>query len=410
MRSRQAVFTATTLSIILSACGGGSAVSEPDQVASNPDQQTAVSNNGQTNVPTQPVNSEQAVVVVPTPTATAPVKPVTTSTPSTIIPSPVAQEQTQSTTTEPVEPNQPVVSETTTEVVNEVLAEPDVTPTDPVFGAATLSTASISGNNVVLNWNQSNDVPEGGYDIIIDGADTDEQYRTVANNTSIPGLDLSVQHCFVIQARYTQTMPWQYFSSNSQCTEAQQPDNQAPVISGTPPSSVDVDGTYSFTPQATDADNDSLAFTITNLPTWAQFNAQTGRLSGTPTADDVGDYDNITISVSDGTDGVALAAFSISVNPIAAPLVTGSISLSWVAPSTRTDGSALNLADIKGYCIYIGTTRDNLRMVVDINESERTSYVLDNLDLGDYYVAVTVYDQQDAMSGYSNVVLKTVVN
>ncbi len=103
-------------------------------------------------------------------------------------------------------------------------------------------------------------------------------------------------------------------------------------------------------------------------------------------------------------------AFAVTVNPDATVETTGSISLRWVAPTTRTDGSALNLSEIQGYCVYVGTTRDNLQMVADINEGDRTTYVLDNLDLGDYYVAVSVYDQQNNMSSYSNIVMKTAVN
>jgi hypothetical protein len=186
--------------------------------------------------------------------------------------------------------------------------------------------------------------------------------------------------------------------------------NQTPVITGSPALSVDVGESYGFRPNATDGDNDNLTFSINNRPSWAQFNINTGELSGTPAAEDVGDYNNIVISVSDGTKTVSLAAFSIAVNSVGSGPVTGSISLSWIAPRTRTDGSTLNLADIKGYCIYVGTTRDNLEMVVDVNEGDRTSYVLDNLEVGDYYVAVSVYDQQDIMSNYSNVVLKSAVN
>jgi hypothetical protein len=48
-------------------------------------------------------------------------------------------------------------------------------------------------------------------------------------------------------------------------------------------------------------------------------------------------------------------------------------------------------------------------MIADLNQSDITSYELNDLELGDYYVAVTVYDQQNVMSGLSNVVMKTAV-
>jgi len=46
--------------------------------------------------------------------------------------------------------------------------------------------------------------PNGGYDIIIDGDDTNEEHRTTSLQTQIDNLDTSVTHCFEIQARWTQ--------------------------------------------------------------------------------------------------------------------------------------------------------------------------------------------------------------
>src|SRR5436190_19169291 len=89
--------------------------------------------------------------------------------------------------------------------------------------------------------------------------------------------------------------------------------NQAPTISGTPQGSVVQSTVYSFTPTASDPDGNTLSFSVVNLPAWASFNANTGRLSGTPTSANVGTYSNIRISVSDGTATTNLATFSIQV-------------------------------------------------------------------------------------------------
>lgn len=74
--------------------------------------------------------------------------------------------------------------------------------------------------------------------------------------------------------------------------------NNAPVISGSP-TTYQKTGSYSFTPSATDADSDSLTYSIANKPGWATFSTSTGALTGTATA---GIYEGITINVSDGTD------------------------------------------------------------------------------------------------------------
>ncbi|SFR50687.1 ELWxxDGT repeat-containing protein [Pseudidiomarina maritima] len=100
--------------------------------------------------------------------------------------------------------------------------------------------------------------------------------------------------------------------------------NDAPVISGTPATTVAQDATYSFTPTASDVDGDSLSFSITGAPTWASFNGSTGALTGTPTNDDVGIHSNIVITVSDGTLTADLPTFAIEVTNVNdAPTITG---------------------------------------------------------------------------------------
>jgi len=102
--------------------------------------------------------------------------------------------------------------------------------------------------------------------------------------------------------------------------------NRAPVISGSPATSVNEGAVYEFTPSASDADGDALVFDIANPPSWASFDTATGRLSGTPASDDAGTYENIVISVSDGQDSSSLSAFVITVQAVvtnSAPTISG---------------------------------------------------------------------------------------
>lgn len=114
--------------------------------------------------------------------------------------------------------------------------------------------------------------------------------------------------------------------------------NRAPEISGAPALSVTAGTGYSFTPSASDPDGDSLTFAVSAMPSWATFNSGNGRLSGTPEDNDAGVYSGIRISVSDGEDTAALAAFSITVNeaPNQPPTISGSPSTSVVANSAYT--------------------------------------------------------------------------
>ncbi len=93
--------------------------------------------------------------------------------------------------------------------------------------------------------------------------------------------------------------------------------NDPPVISGAPPASVNQDQPYSFVPTASDPDliwGDGLTFNIQNKPAWADFDASTGALNGTPRNQDVGTYFNVILSVQD-TGGLtaSLPVFSITV-------------------------------------------------------------------------------------------------
>jgi hypothetical protein len=129
------------------------------------------------------------------------------------------------------------------------------------------------------------------------------------------------------------------------------PTNRAPVISGTPATTVAAGTAYSFTPTASDADGNTLTFGVQNRPSWATINTTSGRLSGTPSASQLGTYSNIAITVSDGSTTVSLPAFSITVSQAAnrAPVITGTASTvavvgqaySFAPSASDPDGNAL---------------------------------------------------------------------
>lgn len=102
---------------------------------------------------------------------------------------------------------------------------------------------------------------------------------------------------------------------------AEQPpaSNAPPTISGTPPSQVQIGVMYTFTPNASDPDGDRLTFSVSNKPMWAEFDENTGELSGQPTLGHVGDYSGIRISVSDSVASASLPAFSVAVENESSP-------------------------------------------------------------------------------------------
>ena len=180
-------------------------------------------------------------------------------------------------------------------------------------------------------------------------------------------------------------------------------DSTDPTIQGVAAASVAVGQSYSFQPAANDSANEMLTFNISNKPSWLSFNASTGLLSGTPTASNVGTYSNIEISVTDGSNVAALPAFSIIVAP---PGSTGSVTLSWEAPTENSNGTPL--VSLDGYKVYFGQKAGLLTSVVEVSSPSTTSYVVENLSPGTYYFAVASYNAMGAESSLSPEVSTTV--
>lgn len=94
------------------------------------------------------------------------------------------------------------------------------------------------------------------------------------------------------------------------------PSNSAPQITAGSISSVLEEEAFSFTPSASDADSDPLTFSADNIPPWAAFNSTNGSISGTPSLDDAGVYENVTVRVSDGQTTTSLNPFDITVRDV----------------------------------------------------------------------------------------------
>jgi hypothetical protein len=109
-------------------------------------------------------------------------------------------------------------------------------------------------------------------------------------------------------------------------------------------------------------------------------------LHGRPGAGDVGQFTNISISVSDGNASDSLTAFAISVNQTG----SGSISLSWSPPTTNADGTAIT--DLAGFRIYYGRSADSLDEIVVINNPGTSRYVIENLSPATWFFCMTSFN------------------
>jgi len=161
--------------------------------------------------------------------------------------------------------------------------------------------------------------------------------------------------------------------------------NEAPTILAAAIDDAKVGESFDYQPVVADAEHDALHFTATNLPAWASLDPTSGRISGMPSANDVGTYVSVTIHVADGTHVVTAAPFSINVVQ-GDEIGTGVASLQWQLPTSKVSGDVLD--DLAGYRILYGRDRDDLDHSVLVTDPTLTSYQFSTLMPGTWYFAV----------------------
>ena len=177
-----------------------------------------------------------------------------------------------------------------------------------------------------------------------------------------------------------------------------------PTISGTPRTSDVVGNAYSFQPTATGPSGTTLAFSVQNKPSWANFSIATGLLSGTPSSTQTGTYSNIVLSVSDGVSSSSLAPFSITVTSTSG--TTGSATINLTPPTQNTDGTTLT--DLAGVIVYYGTSPSNLNQKIQVARTTPTSYTITSLASGTWYFGGVAYTTTGLQSAMSSLVSKPI--
>ena len=166
-------------------------------------------------------------------------------------------------------------------------------------------------------------------------------------------------------------------------------------INGAPNRQALANQPYWFQPVTSDPTGDTLRFGIANQPGWSTFNSTTGEIKGTPSSSDVGVYHGVTVTVTAGTQMRALA-FDVEVVQVG----TSSLTLSWTPPTQNEDGSPLT--NLAGYRIRFGMQSGNYTSTINLDNPGLTSYVLNGLAAGTYYIVISAYNQNDVESSYSN--------
>jgi Fibronectin type III domain len=87
-------------------------------------------------------------------------------------------------------------------------------------------------------------------------------------------------------------------------------------------------------------------------------------------------------------------------------LMSGNATLSWEAPTSNTNGTALT--DLSGYRIYYGASEDEMLESVQITNVGLQTYVIENLQPGTWYFAIRALSSAGTESPLSDIVSKTI--
>jgi fibronectin type 3 domain-containing protein len=82
------------------------------------------------------------------------------------------------------------------------------------------------------------------------------------------------------------------------------------------------------------------------------------------------------------------------------------VTLSWIAPTTRSDGSLLKHDNVAGYRIYWGKNIDELQLHTDIADATVSTINLSASSDDICYYGITTYDIYNLESELSNIVSK----
>jgi hypothetical protein len=97
---------------------------------------------------------------------------------------------------------------------------------------------------------------------------------------------------------------------------------------------------------------------------------------------------------------------SVGSTPPTPPVVAGtSVTLGWVAPTQNSNGSPIT--DLAGYKIHYGTASANYTKVVAVSNPSISRYVLDSLEGGTYFFAITAYNSKGMESALSGEISAT---
>ncbi|MBW2971368.1 hypothetical protein KY320_04375 [Candidatus Woesearchaeota archaeon] len=160
------------------------------------------------------------------------------------------------------------------------------------------STASVDENQE-LTIVMTSTAPDNGDSVF----EKDVSYGTLTKDSNTqatfkwkPGYSDEGDHLITFSVKDSDNV-----KSEGQTTVTVNNVNRAPVITSSAVASVELDDDYSYHVEATDADGDTLTFSLLESPDDMDIDSSSGVITWEPTYEDVGN-NNVIVQVSDGTD------------------------------------------------------------------------------------------------------------
>lgn len=179
------------------------------------------------------------------------------------------------------------------------------------------------------------------------------------------------------------------------------PDNHTPVINSNPVISSLVGVPYTYDVEATDADGDTLIYSLTSSPTDMIINASSGVISWAPST--VGDYD-VTIKVTDG-DSFDTQSFTITVTMT--NVMLSSPTGVEASDASYTDAVEITWDSVNGathYQVYRANSLTETKIVISGWQTE-TSYYDNSITCGEdyyYWIKAATSSSGDNASDFSS--------
>jgi len=145
-----------------------------------------------------------------------------------------------------------------------------------------------------------------------------------------------------------------------------------------------------------------IVVSVATAPTHGSASVSGNQVIYTP-ANNYSGSDTISYRITD-VDGDTSVS-TIPLNVTCTQNCTSDVKLSWSAPTTKADGTALT--NLSGFMVYYGTSSKNYSNAIDVAGATSLTRTIAGLTAGTYYFAVTAYDANGTESGFSTEISKT---